>query len=92
MVLGRAAFFFEMKQALTKAAKEGIKLDSIASTPGLDFGLVRGRRAGGVPVHYRDTRTDGIMDEAFKVMPKAKIFERTAWPSFSSTPSSNSTR
>jgi len=79
MVWDVQRFFFEMKQALTKAAKEGIKLDSIGiDTWGVDFGLVGADGAlVGVPVHYRDTRTDGIMDEAFKVMPKAKIFERT---------------
>ena len=29
------------------------------------------------PYHYRDKRTEGIMEEAFKILPKREIFKRT---------------
>ena len=71
--------FFEMKAALLKAVKAGIKLDGIGiDTWGVDFGLLdQNGRLLGVPVHYRDARTDGMMEEAFKTMPKEEIFEAT---------------
>lgn len=72
-------FYFEMKVALNKCAKQGIALDAIGiDTWGVDYGLIAGNgQLSGIPVHYRDARTDGIMDEAFKVMPKAEIFQKT---------------
>jgi rhamnulokinase len=52
----------------------GIGLD----TWGVDFGLLA---ADGTllsnPVHYRDSRTDAMMDRAFELVPRAEIFERT---------------
>ncbi len=45
---------------------------------GVDFGLLDAD--GGLiewPCHYRDSRTDGMMDEAFRHMSKREIFERT---------------
>ena len=79
MVWDVQRFFFEMKQALTKAAKEGIKLDSIGiDTWGVDFGLIgKDGQMVGVPVHYRDKRTEDILPKAFKVMSKPDIFDRT---------------
>jgi rhamnulokinase len=52
----------------------GIGLD----TWGVDFGLLD--RDGALvsnPYHYRDSRTDGMMDEAFRRVPREEIFERT---------------
>ncbi|MEG1605240.1 MAG: rhamnulokinase family protein [Clostridia bacterium] len=72
-------FFFEMKVALNKCAKQGIHLDAIGiDTWGVDYGLltVDGQLTG-IPVHYRDARTDGMMEHAFKIMPKAEIFQKT---------------
>jgi rhamnulokinase len=49
----------------------GIGID----TWGVDYGLLD--RAGnllGNPVHYRDARTNGIMDLAFDIVPRAEIF------------------
>ena len=72
-------FQFEMKEALLKATKLGVPIDAIGiDTWGVDFGLVD--KAGhlvSIPVHYRDDRTAGIFDEAFKVMPKQDLFEHT---------------
>lgn len=44
----------------------------------VDFGLVgRDGHLLGNPVHYRDHRTDGMIDEAFRRVPQAEIFEQT---------------
>ena len=72
-------FQYEMKLALTKTAKLGIQIDSIGiDTWGVDFGLIdKNGHLVSMPVHYRDRRTDGIFDEAFKIMPKEEIFKHT---------------
>lgn len=69
----------EMKQALNKAAKAGIEIDAIGiDTWGVDYGLVdKNGRLLGVPTHYRDARTDGVMEKAFAVMPQEEIFRHT---------------
>jgi len=71
--------FFEMKAALVKCSKAGIKLDGIGiDTWGVDYGLLDKNGALlGIPVNYRDARTDGMMEEAFKIMSKDEIFEKT---------------
>ena len=53
--------FFEMKQALNKAARQGVKIDAIGiDTWGVDFGLIdKDGRLLGVPTHYRDTHRRG---------------------------------
>jgi rhamnulokinase len=61
------------------AAKLNKSLDSIGiDTWGVDFALLDSQ---GVlvsnPWHYRDTRTDGMLDEAFRRMPRAEIFANT---------------
>jgi len=47
-------------------------------TWGLDFGLLdaRGRLLAN-PVHYRDRRTEGILEHAFRRVPQAEIYRRT---------------
>jgi len=71
--------FFEMKAALLKAVRAGIRLDGIGiDTWGVDFGLLdRNGHLLGIPVHYRDARTDDMMEEAFKTVPKEEIFRET---------------
>lgn len=72
-------FFYEMKAALNKCAKQGIALDAIGiDTWGVDYGLLcaNGQLAG-IPVHYRDERTNGIMERAYEIMPKEQIFAKT---------------
>jgi rhamnulokinase len=47
-------------------------------TWGVDFGLLD--RAGhllGNPVHYRDHRTEGMLEEAFRRVPRQEIYART---------------
>src|SRR5215470_13900901 len=59
--------FDDMKTALRKAAASGARLDGLGiDTWGVDFGLVgRNDTLLGNPVHYRDARTDGMMEAAF---------------------------
>ncbi len=72
--------FQDMKEGLLKfRQKHG---DNIASfgidTWGVDFGLLdkRGNLIGN-PYHYRDSRTNNIMDEVFKIIPKKEMFFKT---------------
>lgn len=72
--------FHEIKQGLIKCATSGHKdIDSIAiDTWGVDFGLLdeKGELLGN-PYHYRDTHTDGMMEEVFKVIPKDELYSQT---------------
>ena len=47
-------------------------------TWGVDFALLdeKGDLLG-IPVHYRDTRTDGMMEKTFASVPKADVFQKT---------------
>lgn len=68
----------EIKQGILKAKADG-GFDSIGiDTWGVDFGLLdsEGRLLEN-PVHYRDMRTKGMVDEAFKVIPKEKFYSLT---------------
>ena len=72
-------FFYEMKAALNKCAKQGIALDAIGiDTWGVDtLDRVFNGQLAGIPVHYRDERTNGIMERAYEIMPKEQIFAKT---------------
>ncbi|MEW5720011.1 MAG: rhamnulokinase family protein [Chloroflexota bacterium] len=70
----------DVKDALALAIRQsGTQALSIGvDTWGVDFGLLDRRGALiGNPYHYRDNRTDGMMDEAFRRMPREKIFDLT---------------
>jgi rhamnulokinase len=71
--------FDDIKTAIRKAAAAGPALDGIGvDTWGVDFGLVgRGDTLLGNPVHYRDARTEGMMDAAFAKVPRERIYEIT---------------
>ena len=61
------------------AAERGGPLASLAVDAwGVDFGLLdtRGTLLGN-PVHYRDERTDGMLEAAFAIVPREEIFEQT---------------
>jgi len=70
----------EIKCGLGLAVREhGADLSGIGlDTWGVDFALLD--RDGGLvsnPYHYRDSRTDGMLEEAFRRVPRAEIFEQT---------------
>lgn len=61
------------------ASKYGSRVASVGvDTWGVDFILLgRGDEILGNPYHYRDARTNGILERAFAVVPRAEIFDRT---------------
>lgn len=67
--------FYEIKQGIVKAKIAG-GFDSIGiDTWGVDFGLIDSEgKLMENPVHYRDARTIGLVDEAFNTMPKEKLY------------------
>ncbi len=74
------SLFTEMKQGLAKAVNEH-ELEILScgvDTWGVDFGLLD--RAGnliGNPYHYRDSRTDGMVEKACEIVPREEIFAQT---------------
>ncbi len=67
--------FHVIKQGIIKARMAG-GFDSIGiDTWGVDFGLIDSEgKLMENPIHYRDARTVGMVDEAFKTMPREKIY------------------
>lgn len=70
--------FHEIKQGITKAVHAG-GFDAIGiDTWGVDFGLIdRNGHLLNNPVHYRDARTDGMMEKVFASIPKEELYGRT---------------
>ena len=71
--------FAQIETGLEKILSRGVALSSVAvDTWGVDFVLVDGEgKMLGQPVAYRDKRTDGVMEEVFKVIPREELFART---------------
>jgi rhamnulokinase len=71
--------FAEVKHCLAKAVEEEPELGSIGvDTWGVDFGLVgRQETLLANPVHYRDIRTEGIMQATLAQIPRERIYEIT---------------
>ncbi|HOQ76268.1 MAG TPA: rhamnulokinase [Thermoclostridium sp.] len=70
--------FHEMKQGIIKAAGMGLCPDSIGiDTWGVDYGLLdeNGDLLAN-PYHYRDLRTEGMMETGFEICPKKQMYER----------------
>jgi rhamnulokinase len=69
----------EIKDSLSRAAHQEQPPVSIGlDTWGVDFALLdRGGRLLGNPYHYRDSRTDGMLAEAFKRLSRGQIFDQT---------------
>src|SRR6266498_3561734 len=69
----------EIKAGIAAAIKSGANPVGIGlDTWGVDFALLD--KNGALlsnPFHYRDARTDGMLDEAFKCMSRAEIFNNT---------------
>lgn len=69
----------EIRTGLNKVCDEGIRIDSIGiDTWGVDVVLLghNGERVG-LPVSYRDSRTDGVMARAVEQLGKADIYGRS---------------
>ncbi len=62
----------ELKMGISKSKQiDSIGLDTWA----VDFSLLdRNGSMLGNPFHYRDVRTDGMLEDAFKAMPRAELF------------------
>ncbi|MCE5341766.1 MAG: rhamnulokinase [Planctomycetaceae bacterium] len=74
-----AKLFGEIETGLANAAKHVGKIESISvDSWGVDFGLIDSK---GVlfenPYHYRDKRTDTMMDKVFSIVPREKVYEIT---------------
>lgn len=70
--------FHEIKQSLIKSKACG-KIHSLGiDTWGVDFGLIdKDGRLLENPVHYRDGRTKGMVEESFKLVPKNSFYAVT---------------
>jgi rhamnulokinase len=70
----------EIKAGIRLAAqKYGASLVSLGlDTWGVDYGLLDEQdNLLGNPYHYRDSRTEGMLDQVFEVVPRREVFEQT---------------
>lgn len=69
----------EIRSGMAATVKSGAKLDGIGlDTWGVDFALLdKNNSLLSNPFHYRDERTDGMLEEAFKCMSRSEIFSNT---------------
>ena len=67
----------EIKNTLSICAKNGSNIESIGvDTWGVDFGLLdKTGHLIGLPFHYRDSRTTGVLEKVFDLMPRPSVFE-----------------
>ncbi len=70
--------FHEIKQGIIKSKEYGTAESIGVDTWGVDFGLLddQGYLLEN-PVHYRDTRTQGILEKAFKKIPQEEFYRLT---------------
>lgn len=69
----------EIKLGILKAHQMDVRPQSMAiDSWAVDFGLIgnNGELLSN-PVHYRDSRTDGMMEKLFELVPQAEVFSRT---------------
>lgn len=71
--------FDDIKTGLQKIAREHHNIAGIGvDTWGIDFALLgQDDELLGNPFHYRDARTNGMMEETFKKISRAEIFSQT---------------
>ena len=70
----------ELKKSMCLAGAQGHTdlLGIGVDTWGVDFGLVgKDNRLLGHPFAYRDSRTNGMMERAFQLIPKDELYSRT---------------
>jgi rhamnulokinase len=71
--------WMHIAQALEQASGGAARYESIGVDAwGCDYGLLgeNGELVGN-PYHYRDSRTDGVMEDVFTRVPRARIYEIT---------------
>src|SRR4030042_5856989 len=71
-------FWHEIKKSIHLIVKK-VKIEAVGlDTWGVDFTLLdkKGMLVG-TPYNYRDSRTNGMMEEAYKRLPKERIYELT---------------
>jgi rhamnulokinase len=74
------ALFEEMKKGMSIAVQKGHSdINSIGiDTWGVDFGLIgKENNILGFPYCYRDSRTNGVMEELFNVVPRQEVYGAT---------------
>ncbi len=71
--------WWEIQRAMSMVGNQVTKLDGIGlDTWGVDYALL-GERGTLLenPYHYRDSRTDGMVERVFSVVPRDEVFART---------------
>jgi rhamnulokinase len=71
--------WLHIEKALDQASAASVRFDSIGVDAwGCDYGLLgeNGELLGN-PYHYRDSRTDGVMEDVFTRIPRARIYDTT---------------
>lgn len=71
--------FFEIRQSISKTVLDGDAVSSVGiDTWGVDYALLdrKGRMLSN-PVHYRDTRTDGVPEQVGRIVPDAELYGAT---------------
>jgi rhamnulokinase len=71
--------WLQMEQAFERAAAGAARYESVGvDACGCDYALLgeNGELVGN-PYHYRDSRTDGVMEDVFMRVPRARIYDTT---------------
>ncbi|HRU32393.1 MAG TPA: rhamnulokinase family protein [bacterium] len=83
-ILGRlywnvTEMFQELKQGLISGVREFPDIESIGiDTWGVDFGFIStNNELVGLPVCYRDSRTNGMPEKVFEIIPREKLYQLT---------------
>ncbi len=70
--------FHDLTAGLRRAARDGPLAGMGVATWGVDFALLdRDGALLGNPYHYRDRRTEGILDDALRLITRDELFRRT---------------
>lgn len=69
----------EITEGLRRCAARSAEVAAVSvDTWGVDYALLDARGAlVGLPYHYRDRRTEGMMEEAFRRVPREEIYQTT---------------